>query len=286
MKYKKGDRVRHPTKDDWGLGEVLADDSGESVRIFFVGDGEKTISLNLMQPIKVSGVEAVHPGLDNLKIEKTASGIKYQSLTESIQFFLKEYPEGFHGEKFVKEERDYKFEAHEMALKLLNRESFQSLLAQEDFMEIRKRVMRVINMTNIISPHEKISLNNGLDDDEVQRAFSVGLYNLLFGEGELKRSFEAFSEVLGDAGADKWPVISYFLFLVFPGKYMFVKPTIMQHLSDLCRFEINYKPQLNWLTYKCILEFSNYLMRQLSDLHPRDMIDVQSFMWCIAPKST
>ena len=286
MKYKKGDRVRHPTKDDWGLGEVLADDSGESVRIFFVGDGEKTISLNLMQPIKVSGAEAVHPGLDNLKIEKTASGIKYQSLTESIQFFLKEYPEGFYGEKFVKEERDYKFEAHEMALKLLNRESFQSLLAQEDFMEIRKRVMRVINMTNIISPHEKISLNNGLDDDEVQRAFSVGLYNLLFGEGELKQSFEAFSEVLGDAGADKWPVISYFLFLVFPGKYMFVKPTIMQHLSDLCRFEINYKPQLNWLTYKCILEFSNYLMRQLSDLHPRDMIDVQSFMWCIAPKST
>lgn len=98
MKYKKGDRVRHPTKDDWGLGEVLADDNGESVRIFFVEDGEKTISLNLIQPIKVSGAEAVHSGLDNLKIEKSASGIKYQSLAESIQFFLKEYPEGFYGE--------------------------------------------------------------------------------------------------------------------------------------------------------------------------------------------
>jgi hypothetical protein len=24
MDYKKGDRVRHPSKDDWGLGEVLA----------------------------------------------------------------------------------------------------------------------------------------------------------------------------------------------------------------------------------------------------------------------
>lgn len=284
MNYKKGDRVRHPTKDDWGLGEVLADSTVESVRIFFVEVGEKTISLKLIQPIKVSGAEAVHPGLDNLKIEKSASGIKYQSLAESIQFFLTEYPEGFYGEKFKQEERDYKVEAHEMALDLLDRKPFQSLLAQEDFMEIRRRAMRVVNKTNIISPHEIISLNNGLADEGTQTAFSITLYRLLYGEEELRQRFEAFSGVLGDAGADKWPVISYFLFLVFPDKYMFVKPTIMQHLSDLCRFEINYKPQLNWLTYKCILEFSNYLMDVLSDLNPRDMIDVQSFMWCIAPK--
>ncbi len=64
---------------------------------------------------------------------------------------------------------------------------------------------------------------------------------------------------------------------------MFVKPTITQYSSELCGFEINYKPQLNWLTYKSILDFSNYLFSELSDLNPRDMIDVQSFMWCIAP---
>ncbi len=284
MKYKKGDRVRHPTKDDWGLGEVLADSNGDSVRIFFVGGGEKTISLKYIQPVKVSEAESVHPGLDNLKIDKSKSGIKYQSLSDSIQFFLKEYPEGFYGEKFIKEERNYKDDAHKTAQELLNKEIFHSLLAQEDFMEIRKRALRVINKTNIIFQHEVISLNNGLDDEEVQRAFSIALYNLLFDGGELKQRFEAFSRVLENAGADKWPVMSYFLFILFPDKYMFVKPTIMQHLSDLCRFEINYKPQLNWLTYKCILDFSNYLMHELSDLNPRDMIDVQSFMWCIAPK--
>ena len=284
MKYKKGDRVRHPTKDDWGLGEVLADSTGGSVRIFFVGEGEKTISLKYIQPVKVSGTEATHSGLDNLKIDKSVSGIKYQSLADSIQFFLKEYPEGFYGGKFTKEERTYKYEAHETALELLNEKVFSFLLAEEDFIEIRKRALRVINKTNIIFQHEVMSLNNGLDDEEVQKAFSISLYNLLYDGGELKQRFEAFSRILENAGADKWPVISYFLFIRFPDKYMFVKPTIMQHLSDLCRFEINYKPQPNWITYKCILDFSNYLMYELSALQPRDMIDVQSFMWCIAPK--
>ena len=49
MKYSKGDRVRHPKRGDWGLGEVLADSDGGSVRIFFVEAGEKTISLDIIR---------------------------------------------------------------------------------------------------------------------------------------------------------------------------------------------------------------------------------------------
>ena len=161
MKYNKGERVKHPTKDDWGLGEVIADSDGGSVRVFFVDAGEKTISLDIIQPIQVAGVEAAHPVLDNLRIDKSASGIKYQSLAESVQFFLKEYPEGFYGGKYKKDERDYKFKAHKLALELLDKEAFQSLLTQQDYLEIRKRALRVINKTNIISQYEKMSLNNG-----------------------------------------------------------------------------------------------------------------------------
>ena len=87
MKYNKGDRVKHPKRDDWGLGEVLADSDGGAVRIFFVEAGEKTLSLDIIRPVPVAGSEAADPVLDNLKTDKSASGIKYQSLTESIQFF-------------------------------------------------------------------------------------------------------------------------------------------------------------------------------------------------------
>lgn len=63
---------------------------------------------------------------------------------------------------------------------------------------------------------------------------------------------------------------------------MFVKPTVTQNAAAVSGFEINYKSQLNWVTYKQVLAFSQYLHRELSELKPRDLIDVQSFMWCIA----
>ena len=55
MEYKKGDRVRHPSKEEWGVGEVLTDSNGQTVIIFFVGGGERTLSLEYVQPIPFDG---------------------------------------------------------------------------------------------------------------------------------------------------------------------------------------------------------------------------------------
>ncbi len=235
-----------------------------------------------MQPIRVANDEASHPILDNLKINKSSSRIKYQSLPQTIQYFLEQFPEGFYGTRFKEEEREYKDKAHTLALELLGKEPFSSLLGKEDYAEITKRALKVVNATNLISPKEKMSLKDGLIEPEVKQKFSQSLYELLFGDSELRDRFEAFSKVLEDINAAKWTTVSYFLFVLLPDKYMFVKPTITEYSSELCGFEINYKPQLNWLTYKSVLDFSNYLFSELSELKPRDMIDVQSFMWCIA----
>ena len=283
MEYKKGDRVKHPTKDDWGLGEVLADSNSESVRVFFVGSGEKTLSLKYVQPVKVSGEATAHPVLDNLKISKSASGIKYQSLPYCIEFFLKQFPEGLYGQKFKEHEREYKDKAHALAQELLGKKPFIALLKSEDYAEIAKCALKVVNATNLIFPNEKMSLKDGLKDRASQKVFGEALFSLLFGEEELEQRFVAFANVLENIDAAKWTTATYFLFIMHPDKYMFVKPTISQYSSELCGFEINYKPQLNWLTYKSVLSFSEYLFSEISELNPRDMIDVQSFMWCIAP---
>ena len=66
MDYKKGDRVKHPTKKDWGLGEVLEDNVGNVLRVFFAGVGEKRLSLKYVQPTKVQGKEASDEVLDSL----------------------------------------------------------------------------------------------------------------------------------------------------------------------------------------------------------------------------
>lgn len=56
MEYKKGLRIKHPSVPEWGIGEVLEDSSGDVVRVFFVGSGEKKLSLKDLQLERVEGV--------------------------------------------------------------------------------------------------------------------------------------------------------------------------------------------------------------------------------------
>lgn len=283
MNYRKGERVLHPAAEEWGLGEVLADSNGESVKVFFVGAGEKLLSLKHAQPVKVASEAAAHPVLDNLKISRSASGIKYQSLPQSMQFFLAQFPQGFYGKRFGSEEREYKDRAHALAVELLGKKVFDELLERSDYQEIAKRALKVVNATNLIFPNEKMALKDGLASAAGQESFAMALHGLLFSEEPLQGRFEAFARVLEDIGAAKWTIASYFPFIMRPDRFMFVKPTITQHAAALCGFEIGYKPELNWLTFKQVLDFSDYLFGATAELEPRDMIDIQSFMWCIAP---
>jgi hypothetical protein len=73
-KYKKGERVRHPSKAEWGIGEVIADSNNEVVKIFFANAGEKSISLAYIKPHKVVGSEADSTILDQLQITNKVVG--------------------------------------------------------------------------------------------------------------------------------------------------------------------------------------------------------------------
>lgn len=73
MEYRKGDRVRHPKRLEWGVGQVLADSSGGSVKIFFERAGEKVISLDFVQPVKLVGVDAGSAILDSLHFSDVGS---------------------------------------------------------------------------------------------------------------------------------------------------------------------------------------------------------------------
>jgi len=277
MFYRKGDRVKHPIKEDWGLGKVLANSNGEKVDVFFVDAGEKTILLKYVEPIKVKGEESNHGGLDNLKA--SASGVKYQRFSKLTENFLEVYPEGFQSEKFVGEERSKKEKAHEMAFELLPKERFEELIGAEDYAEITKRVIKILNASTLILPNERLSLKNGLVEAREQEMFAKALFGLLYSDDSLKDRFERFSTVLGLVGAGKWTLATYFLFVFYPEKHMFVKPKLLQQSADVCRFELNYKAQLNWQTYESVLSFADYVSSELSDLHPKNMMDVKEFIW-------
>ena len=283
MVLRKGQRVRHPIKSEWGLGEVLADSAGERVRIFFVGAGEKTISLKHVTLDCLPKDQAVHPVLDNLRVPAQDGGRKYQSLPESVERFLEQFPQGFYGDRFLEEERKYKVKAHQSAQENLSKGELYRLLSVAECAQVCRRSLRVSNATNLIFPNEKMALKDGLKLPVSQQAFAKSLFDLLYGDDDLKARFERYVDVLYGIDAAKWTIATYFLFIVYPEEYLFLKPTVTQNAADISGFEINYRPDPNWHTYTSVLVFANYLKAELVDLSPRDMIDVQSFMWCIAP---
>jgi hypothetical protein len=282
MDYKKGERVKHPRRPEWGLGKVLEDSRDYKVHVFFTGDGRKTLSLKHVEPVKISGVEARSPVLDHLWI-KEGGDSRYQSLQTSKEMFLRDYPDGFYDQAYLNGERKNKVAAHELAQSLLDPEQLEALLGQRDHEEICKRALKVVNATNLIFPNEKLALKNGLKDPTSRELFSEKLYHLLYGKEDIADRFVSFARTLGEIKAAKWTTLSYFLFVVFPDKYIFLKPIVTQMAAELSAFEINYRPDLNWKTYQSVLDFSEYFRSELKDFKPRDMIDIQSFMWGIGP---
>ena len=68
---------------------------------------------------------------------------------------------------------------------------------------------------------------------------------------------------------------------MMPEEHFSLKPNIAKGMSDVSRVEVNYRPEPNGLTYQCLLRLAARLSEELEDFKPKDMIDVQSFMWCV-----
>ena len=63
---------------------------------------------------------------------------------------------------------------------------------------------------------------------------------------------------------------------------MFLKPKVTNECADRLRFNLQYSANLRWLTYRKLVEMSDWLLERLRPLGARDYIDVQSFIWVIA----
>jgi hypothetical protein len=76
-----------------------------------------------------------------------------------------------------------------------------------------------------------------------------------------------------------WPLVTVFGFIAQPGAHIFLKPTVTRAAASEYGFEFRYESRPSWDTYASLLEFAAAVRRDLRDLRPRDMIDIQSFLW-------
>ena len=200
--------------------------------------------------------------------------------------FLRHFPGGFHGEKYLDWERDYKWEAHERWEGALNKDEFRSLLRREEFAEVAARAVRVEQQTrhSMIFSFEKMALRDAVKSTGGARAFAEGLYNFLHGPGDERKRFERWVETVAALPRRQtrvltWPVVTVFGFLAAPDRHIFLKPNVTREAARAYGFDFLYQSRPNWETYSGLLDFAAVIRRDLSVLKPRDMIDIQSFIW-------
>ena len=200
--------------------------------------------------------------------------------------FLRQFPGGFQDPTYLDWERDYKLETHLRWKEALPRAVFDKLLQHGEFAEAAARAVRVEQRARhaMLFSFEKMALRDALREPIGAQTFAVGLYDFLHGRGGLRARFERWVEAVDALPRRQtrvltWPLVTVFGFVAQPDRHIFLKPNTIRAAARAYGYELLYRSRPNWETYEALLEFAGLVREDLADLRPRDMIDLQSFLW-------
>jgi hypothetical protein len=200
--------------------------------------------------------------------------------------FLHYFPGGFRDETYIDWERGYKWETHERWEEVLSREEFRRLIELGEYAEVAARAVRVEQRSrhSMIFSFEKMALRDAVKSAAGARQFATGLYEFLHGGGSEKGRFETWCGVVAELPRKQtrvltWPLVTVWGFIAQPERHIFLKPNVTKIAAAKYGFDFRYQSKPNWETYSNLLEFAEAVRRDVRELRPRDMIDVQSFMW-------
>jgi hypothetical protein len=200
--------------------------------------------------------------------------------------FLRYFPKGFRDDTYIEWERSYKWETHERWEEALNREAFRRLLDRREYAEIAARAVRTEQRSrhSMIFSFEKMALRDAVKSAAGAKAFASGLYEFLHGRGSDEAKFNRWIETVAALPRRQtrvltWPLVTVWGFMAQPEKHFFLKPNVTRTAAHSYGFDFQYRSKPNWETYSNLVDFAQTVRRDLRDLHPRDMIDIQSFLW-------
>jgi hypothetical protein len=200
--------------------------------------------------------------------------------------FRRYFPGGFRDETYLEWEREYKWETHERWEEVLDRSEFRHLLRERQFLEIAARALRVEQRSrhSMIFSFEKMALRDAVKTPAGAEAFAEGLYKFLHGSGDDRLRFTRWCEVVANLPRRQtrvltWPLVTVFGFIAQPERHIFFKPKVTRLAAQAYGFPLQYQSRPNWDTYAQLLNFAAQVRDDQADLEPRDMIDLQSFIW-------
>jgi hypothetical protein len=198
--------------------------------------------------------------------------------------FLRFFPDGFYDETYLAWERDYKVAAHERFVEGLGRMELRRLIRERRYAEAASRAVRIEGRTHLLFSFEKMALRDAVRGPEGARAFAEGLEDFLYGPAPLAARFNAWCGVIEGLPRVKtrvltWPSATIFGFLAQPEEHFFFKPNVTRRAARAYGVELPYRSRPSSDVYEAVLAFAATVRRDLRDLQPRDMIDIQSFLW-------
>jgi hypothetical protein len=137
---------------------------------------------------------------------------------------------------------------------------------------------------SMIFSFEKMALRDAVKSEAGARLFAEGLYNFLHGAGGVERRFERWCETVAALPRKQtrvltWPLVTVFGFIAQPKTHIFLKPMTTRRAAREYGFDFQYESRPSPKIYANLLEFAETIRRDQRSLRPRDMIDIQSFMW-------
>jgi hypothetical protein len=212
--------------------------------------------------------------------------LDHAGLAAAKRRFREIFPGGFADETYLEWERAYKWEAHQRAGELLGLRAMKALLGEGRTTEIGRRAVEIYQKSklNLLALYEWMALREALVDPAGAARFAPALYALVHGRGAFGPRFERFVAALDEmpqrqTRIAKWPVVTLFPFLAHPEQHLILKPNLMKRAALRFGADLRYASRPNLETYEATLRFARGLATALATWRPRDMIDIQGFIW-------
>ena len=198
--------------------------------------------------------------------------------------FLRFFPGGFRDETYIDWERRYKWVAHERWEAELAPHTLDRLIATGNAAEAARRAVSIESRTNLLFSFEKMALRDAVRTRRGAETFARGLRDFVYGRGATKPRFERWCEAVTRLPRRQtrvltWPILTVFGFIARPDEHCFLKPNVTRVAAKRYGFPFQYASKPAWHVYASLLDFAGQVRRDQRDLRPRDMIDLQSFIW-------
>ena len=214
--------------------------------------------------------------------------LKQEKVEEMLLLIRQSYPNwtSFADPDFMADEVNYKHATIAKARELLNKTELKHLITEHNFEEFVARLDKIGKDNNLLWRRMPSTGDlNILEHPNLDKpGFCEAVFDLLYGSGDSPERLERYVNYVESRQLpNKWTFPTYFLFICHPDTEMFVKPDTTKWLLKFFEISDTYTTKPTPLTYTVIQELTQRLKNELQEYGPRDMVDIQSFIWVCRP---